>query len=431
MQAVDFFFTDDVLRKIFSFESELSDRLVSRENSRLEFKESFNLGSADDYAKTAGAFANAQGGYIVFGVKDQPRQLLGLKSNNFESLDPGKLTLALSERFSPEIAWEAFVWEIRGYKVGLLYFGEASQKPVVCTRSGGSLKQGTIYYRYRGRSEAIRYPELRRLLDEEKTKERDLWLKQLKKMASVGIGKVGVLDLASGEVTGAKGNFYISEELLSKIQFVREGHFSENDAAPALRLIGDLQAAEGPILQSTVKVPTSIREPEIIGSFLKREAVLSPTDFIRAICYEQTPFYPLYFYIQQMNASIADAIDLIKTLQVKGNTRDKVIARLENPDEKIQLGKIVGTSEPAAARKTLLDKLVTQTVTSEDVAKSPARFFEAVTHTSPSSCDGDYLFSLFKEIVAPLLPQLKGGTMTAFRKAICHLDLGWYKSKLA
>jgi predicted HTH transcriptional regulator len=160
----DFPFADEALDRIFSFESAISDRLISRENSRLEFKESFNLGSADEYAKTAAAFANTQGGYIVFGVKDSPRQVVGLNTNNFETFDAAKLTNALNERFAPEIHWESHIrWERRS-KVGQLFISEAVQKPVVCTRNGGCLQQGAIYYRYRGRSQAIRYPEIRRAL---------------------------------------------------------------------------------------------------------------------------------------------------------------------------------------------------------------------------------------------------------------------------
>jgi hypothetical protein len=248
-------FSESELGKIFSFESPTSDRLISRENSRLEFKETFNLGSADEYAKTAAAFANAQGGYIVFGVKDAPRQLVGLKSNNFETFDPAKLTNALNERFSPEIHWESCMSLQRGLKIGIFYFAEAIQKPVVCTKNGGCLQQGAIYYRYRGRSEATRYPELRRILDEEKARERHLWMKQLRKISETGVDHVAILDLQSGEVSGANGKFYISDDLLPKLQFIREGQFVESEGALALRLLGDLQPTEGPVIRSTVQIP--------------------------------------------------------------------------------------------------------------------------------------------------------------------------------
>jgi predicted HTH transcriptional regulator len=202
MRLLELCFSQDELQKIFSFETKLSDRLTSRENGRLEFKESFNLANIDAYAKTATAFANAQGGYIVFGVKDKPRQLLGLKSDHFATFDAAKLANALNERFSPEIHWEAHACEIRGYKVGILYFAEAKQKPVICTRNGSGLQTGAIFYRYRGRSEAIRYPELRRIIEEEKARERELWMRQLRRMSEVGVDHIGLLDLHSGEVTG-------------------------------------------------------------------------------------------------------------------------------------------------------------------------------------------------------------------------------------
>src|ERR1019366_3508027 len=99
-------FAPEVLEDIFKFDSDNAMRLASRESSKLDFKESFNLGSADEYARTMAAFANTAGGYLVFGVKDSPRELLGLKTDNFEKADPAKLTNALNERFSPEIMWE-------------------------------------------------------------------------------------------------------------------------------------------------------------------------------------------------------------------------------------------------------------------------------------------------------------------------------------
>lgn len=424
-------FTDEVLRKIFSFESALSDRLISRENGRLEFKEAFDLGSADKYAKTAAAFANAQGGYIVFGVKDSPRQMVGLKTQNFENFDTGKLTAALNEWMSPEIEWESFVWEIRGYKVGLLYFTEASHKPVVCTKNGKSLSEGAIFYRYRGRSETIKYPELRRIMDEEKARERDLWLRQLKRMAQVGVGQVAVLDLQSGEVSGARGNFLISEELLPKLQFLREGHFVEHDGAPALKLIGDLQAAEGPLLHSTIKVPTTLREPELFGAFLRREAVINPNDYITSACYEPSAYFPLYYFIQQTAASIDEMIDLVKGLKVKGGVRDKIVARLQQNAESLSLGKLRGESASASRRVTLLEKLKAKSVDladmrADDARNSQLRLLEAVTHTD-ATFDQEYVFTLLEKNYLPHLANLPNPTRSTFRKAVCHLDLVWYR----
>ena len=193
------------LNEIFKFDSDDNQRLSSRESGKLEFKEAFHFGSADDYAKTMAAFANAAGGYLVFGIKDKPRTLIGLKSDAFDSLDPAKLTQTLNSILAPEIKWDLFAHEVKGKRVGIIYIHEATTKPVLCLKTTKEVQEGAIYYRYRGRSEKIRYPELRQLLDNERQKERELWTHTLQRMARIGIENIGLLNSITGEVSGREG----------------------------------------------------------------------------------------------------------------------------------------------------------------------------------------------------------------------------------
>ena len=100
--------------RIFTFYNRISKRIIARESCWLEFKESFNWLSKDKYAKSIAAFANCKGGYIVFGVKNDPRELAGLQSNNFETTDESKITEYLNDVLSPEIHYEKFVVEKAG-----------------------------------------------------------------------------------------------------------------------------------------------------------------------------------------------------------------------------------------------------------------------------------------------------------------------------
>jgi predicted HTH transcriptional regulator len=59
--------------------------LEQPESRRLEFKEAFPKG--DQVAQTAVAFANGAGGQIVFGVKDDPREIVGISDNRIFSLE--------------------------------------------------------------------------------------------------------------------------------------------------------------------------------------------------------------------------------------------------------------------------------------------------------------------------------------------------------
>lgn len=115
--------------KIFNFHPTISTRLLSRESSTLEFKESFNWNSRDRYVKSMVSFANNRGGYIIFGVTDNPKVLVGLKNNNFESFDEARITEYLNNTFSPELNFEKSNVQIKGANIGIIYVYPSTKKP--------------------------------------------------------------------------------------------------------------------------------------------------------------------------------------------------------------------------------------------------------------------------------------------------------------
>ena len=62
-------FSKQRMDEIFKVDNDNNQLIISRESTTLEFKESFGWASMHKYAKTMAAFANTQGGYIIFGVK--------------------------------------------------------------------------------------------------------------------------------------------------------------------------------------------------------------------------------------------------------------------------------------------------------------------------------------------------------------------------
>ncbi len=227
-------------KKIFVFHPSIIDRIVSRESSWLEFKESFNWLSKDKYAKSMAAFANNKGGFIIFGVKNQPRGLVGLQSNNFETTDEAKITSYLNNIFAPEIIFEKFIIEVRTKNIGVLYTHQAECKPVVCLKNDNELKESDIYYRYIAKSERIKYPELKLLLDQIKTEERKSWMEHFEKISKVGPTNAAILDIIGGEINGRGGTLVIDKKLVPKLKFIKEGNFQEK-GKPVLKLIGDVK----------------------------------------------------------------------------------------------------------------------------------------------------------------------------------------------
>lgn len=227
-------------KAIFSFHARIQNRLVSRESSWLEFKESFNWADKAKYAKTIAAFANNKGGYIVFGVQNNPRNLVGLKNERFQELDESKIAEYLNSAFSPEIKFEKFMLEVNSKAVGILYAYQSEFSPVICTKHDTDIKEAEIYYRYNASSEKIKYSELVHILDEVRNKERRIWQNVFERVAKIGPTNVAILDTLSGKIEGKGGNLLIDSKLISKLKFIREGHFREG-GKPTLRLIGDVE----------------------------------------------------------------------------------------------------------------------------------------------------------------------------------------------
>mgnify|MGYP000566907243 FL=1 len=149
------------------------DRLIKREDKNHEFKESFNMANAPMYLKTIAAFANNEGGYIIFGVKDKPHILQGLDDkalDRFATLPVEQFTRLLQDYFAPDIVWKNCIYEYKSLSFGIIYIYPAKVKPVICKKSSDTgnnpryaLKESDIYYRYGGRTERIKYSELQQI----------------------------------------------------------------------------------------------------------------------------------------------------------------------------------------------------------------------------------------------------------------------------
>lgn len=235
---------DIELQKIFTLNSK--GHIKARESSTNEFKEAFNWGNKADYAKTMAAFANNKGGFLIFGIKDSPKVPIWLQSDGFENRDPAEISNYLRLQFLWDISFETWIHEFDEKKFGYIYIREAITKPLVCSKDDGrekQLKEGDIYFRDGARSKKIDWTTLMYLIENERTKERSRWMWLFEKIGKIWVQNAGLLNLKSGEVSGEWGSFLIDEDLLSKIQFIKEGYFSETEGAPALKLVGELTSS--------------------------------------------------------------------------------------------------------------------------------------------------------------------------------------------
>lgn len=255
----------------FSFEIDSKGYIKRRESATLEYKQNFQKGdNLLKYLKTLVGMANNKGGMIVFGIQDSPHIPLGMSNTRFQEIDPKDIDSKLREYFSPAINWRADILE-KEYPEGKRTFGflivyEAEEKPIVCKKNkDGILREGAIYYRYRGETKEIEYSELNSLLEREREKERVLWIKHIQKIAMVGPRQINILDRYNGEITYGEKKVLIDKSLIDKLNFIQEGHFTEKegDGLPTLKLVGTIDGlidVEDSVIDTNAVYPLTTKE---------------------------------------------------------------------------------------------------------------------------------------------------------------------------
>lgn len=280
--------------------------LFHREQKDLEFKESFNLKGLAEYFRDFAAFANNSGGYIIFGVTNSPRRLIGLSQKSieqFEKIDEETISGFINQHFAPYIDWEMDIIELRNMKFGIFYAFTSESKPVICKKGDDrqTLKNGEIYYRYAGRTEVIQFSELNYIIESRVKRNNEQWIKKIKRIGEIGPSNVGLLDTVSGIVEGNNGTLLIDKDLVKEISFIKEGEFSEKHGAKTLKLVGSVQPID------TVNIARVVRRRMLDDypySYTKLEKIVKGrdnkmrTDIIQSIIKENDlkndPRYSVY-----------------------------------------------------------------------------------------------------------------------------------------
>lgn len=275
----------------FSFDTDSKGYLKKRESFDLEYKQNFQKGdSLLKYIKTLVGMATNRGGMIVFGIQNSPHIPLGMSNTKFSETDLKDIDDKVREYFSPMIKWRTEFIE-KDYPEGKRYFGflivqEAEVKPIICTRNkDGILREGAIYYRYRGVSKDIEYSELQSIIEKEREKERILWIKHIERIALVGPRNINILYRYSGEIVYGDKRVLIDESLIDKLNFIQEGHFTEKEGEglPTLKLIGTIDGlinVENSIIDTNAVYPYTTKQLQnaLDINFYQMQAIIYALD---------------------------------------------------------------------------------------------------------------------------------------------------------
>ncbi len=222
-------------------------RLFHREGQTLEFKEQFNFAGLAEYFRDFAAFANNKGGYLIFGVTDSPRELKGLSKpalNQFEKIDPERISGYLINIFNGHIEWESAILELNKLMFGVFKINPAVVKPIIAKKDEGReniIKNGEIYFRYGGRTQKIKYSEIEAIVNSRIKKNNDQWLDLMAKIGKAGPNNAAILDTENALIQKEESTIMvIDDDLAKKLKFIKKGEFVEKYGATTLQLVGDV-----------------------------------------------------------------------------------------------------------------------------------------------------------------------------------------------
>ena len=221
--------------------------LFHREGQTVEFKEQFNFAGLADYFRDFAAFANNKGGYLIHGVTDCPRSLKGLSQsaiNQFEKIDPEKISGYLLDIFNGHIEWKQSIVKIQELSFGVFKIYPATIKPIIAKKNEGKeqvIKNGEIYFRYGGRTQKIRYSELEAIINSRIKENNSQWLDLMAKIGKAGPTNAAILDTEKSLIQKNDATIMvIDDDLAKKLKFIKKGEFVEKRGSKTLQLIGDV-----------------------------------------------------------------------------------------------------------------------------------------------------------------------------------------------
>lgn len=432
-------FDEATLARIFTPHPKNPSLIKTREGNSIEYKSTFESKKLWKYLKTVAAFANHDGGYLIFGIKDRPHEMLGLEGKSlrgFESFDPAALSDQINKFFEPTIQVEKHTYELGGKEFGLLYVFQNRIKPVICKadKMGEEdkieLMEGIVYYRYGASSRPVKYPELQAMIREEQDRANGRWIAALSMLASSSPDKIAMLDLDSRALMAGNAKLYMDEELVKGLSFVKEGSFVETGGDPALIVKGTVETIGGtkPLLIPE-EVPTTINEGTILESFLLRKQVQSPDLYLLQICALAVSSLPIFYYMALAHTSEEEAIQLVSSVEKETPSKKSLLTRLRG-ERKASWSRNHTSSKSGQLREQYYEDILANNVSLPNEPEKVKDFFGAVRLLSirEISDHQEALFSLmFKAFKQYYLDERYKDSMSEMRQAICWLDEALYK----
>ena len=409
---------EDELKEFFSYTN--GNILNRRESGTVEFKEIFNWENnkaRSKYIKTMGAFANTEGGLMIFGIGDSPRKIVGI--SNFDSVDDAEISEELNNNFNREIKFRRYTYTLKNKGLGIIHVLKSAYRPIICTRDSSAMKKGEIYYRYNSRTDRISAGDLSRIIDEQVEKEKEKWVSLLNNIAKIGIDKVGFMNLEDGDINFAGNRVIIDESLLSELKIIDE-YSIVKDGAPALELKGTIDTSA-----RIIKAPLFVQIEDVYKAFLNLASVYDPLQYIKVISSQQSRYIPIWFLLRRLG-------ETKKTIEDKLNSIKSTKFGYETLLERLRKDKIGGrplneyTMDDSARRGPLRKDVYQRFIRNDDINFSDVEesrtLLEALTNLNINEVGFEQVQQTLGRIFTECYPFEKEQYNYLFRRVLTLVD---------
>jgi len=409
------------LRSMFARDSDGTWRLRDGESDTRECKTNFGLKHAHQWIKAIAALANNRGGHIFFGVADGSHKgasgedlthaVVGLTTNDFESVDPVDITSKLKAVLDPTPRIERTVIDFNGKRVGVIHVEQHVSRPVIATKGDGDkIREGDIFYRYPGQTSRIKYSDLRGVLDARDTQARLGILPLVERLLALGPQRALLADLENGELHDGTKAIMIDPALVDQIKFIREGSFDEVAGAPTLKLVGDVLSSNSAAVGSR----GAITDVNLLRNFLKQATISQPREYIRyAAGAGHATWLPLRYFAKKGSLDREGTVAVIQGADGTKTRKSSLISNLKNDRAAFKLYE--------GAPKPILAKLKLGEVPDPSDIKSASHLAQAICGLESLSPPSG---PLLLEVLERWRSQVEQGhnCLSYFRRAACRLD---------
>lgn len=305
------------------FQVEKSQLLFSLgESDEIECKQTIRIdgnGSPrnfDDSIRAIAALANNKGGILLYGIAETTNAngdkvwiAKGLSDQKFMTLDPGNLSMLLSESLMPFVKIESFHFKVDEKFFAGFFVESAENKPVLSIKNTQSTKEGCVYFRYPGQSKPIKFSELEEIISSREARQ----LENLSKIFSTIVALSDDENLS--DINQYLGDLPIKRAQEHKTQqtiIVNDGEQVSKDAVHVV--------AKG----------VAVSDVDIIENFIFQRQVDQPMSYVSHYCQIARGYLPIYFYLNAANYKTPETrVNAINNLKIRktGNVA-KVVNRV-------------------------------------------------------------------------------------------------------